>query len=266
MVSGRQALAASWYDFPQYYDMAFRDETRREADFIEAACRKYCPFPVRRLLEPACGTGRLIVELASRGYEMSGFDLRGEPLRYLRHKLVRRGLRAELFQADMADFRPPQPVDAAHNTWNSFRYLLSEQAARRHLQRVAQSLRPGGIYILGFHLLPLDADEECTERWTARHAGTRVAYTLRVLATDRRRRRERLRISLLVRRGTDQLRLRDEFQFRMYTASQFRRLLRQVPELELCDVYDFWYDIDQPLELNDEISDTLFILRRKGRD
>jgi hypothetical protein len=31
----------SWYDYPQYYDLAFRSETRAEADFIEAACRKY---------------------------------------------------------------------------------------------------------------------------------------------------------------------------------------------------------------------------------
>ena len=39
------AIEASWYDYPQYYDLAFRSETRMEADFIEAACRKYCPFP-----------------------------------------------------------------------------------------------------------------------------------------------------------------------------------------------------------------------------
>ena len=37
-------LEADWYDHPRYYDIAFRDETRPEADFIEAACRKYCPF------------------------------------------------------------------------------------------------------------------------------------------------------------------------------------------------------------------------------
>ena len=57
-----RVLEASWYDYPQYYDIAFRDETRREADFIEAACRKYCSFPVRRLLEPERSStcGRLL--------------------------------------------------------------------------------------------------------------------------------------------------------------------------------------------------------------
>ena len=51
----------------------------------------------------------------------------------------------------------------------------------------------------------------------------------------------------------------------MYTAAQFRRLLRQVPSLELCDVYDFWYDIEEPLKLSDELSDTVFVLEKTLR-
>ena len=71
MASSR-ILVANWFDYPQYYDIAFQAYTRQEADFIEAACRKYCPFAARRFLEPACGSGRLITELAARGYQMTG--------------------------------------------------------------------------------------------------------------------------------------------------------------------------------------------------
>jgi len=67
-----------------------------------------------------------------------------------------------------------------------------------------------------------------------------------------------------VRSRGKEIRLRHEFAFRMYTAGQFRRLLRTVPSFELCDVYDFWYEIDEPLRLNDEISDTVFILRKRA--
>ncbi len=49
----------------------------------------------------------------------------------------------------------------------------------------------------------------------------------------------------------------------MYTAAQFRSLLAKVPSLELCDVYDFCYEIDRPLRLNNELSDAVFILRRR---
>ncbi len=262
-MAGKKIALASWYDHPQYYDMAFRSETGPEADFIEAACQKYCQFQVDSLLEPACGTGRLVTELAARGYQLTGFDLSKPSLAYLNRRLSRRQLDATIFRADMADFQLAAPVDAAYNTFDSFRHLLTEAEAKRHLQCVAANLRPGGIYILGFHILPLDASEECTERWTERHAGTQVTVTLRVLATDRRRRIEQLRISLLARGRSGERRFRHDFEFRMYTAAQFRRLLSKVPELELCDVYDFWYEIDEPLKFDNEISDTVFILRRR---
>jgi SAM-dependent methyltransferase len=262
-MSTPKIIQASWYDCPQYYDIAFRSETCQEANFLEAAFRKYCDFPVRRLLEPACGTGRLMVELAARGYQMSGLDLSQPSLDYLRRRLARRGLRASVLHADMADFHLSKPVDAAYSTFDGFRHLLTEQAARRHLECVVESLRPGGIYVLGFHLLPPDASEECIERWTERQGATRVTVTLRVLATDRRRRVETLRVSLLARSGGRTVRLRDDFQFRMYTAAQFRKLLGQVPSLQLRDVYDFWYEIDHPLKLDNEISDTVFILQKK---
>src|SRR5690349_16912937 len=106
MPMGRSRIVfANWYDYPQYYDVVFQAYTRREADFIEAACRKYCPFAARRLLEPACGTGRLITELAARRYQMTGFDLNQPALNYLRRRLARRRLHAETFEAEMSDFR-----------------------------------------------------------------------------------------------------------------------------------------------------------------
>jgi SAM-dependent methyltransferase len=262
----RKTVEADWYDYPQYYDIAFRSETGPEADFIEAACRKYCDWEVHRLLEPACGTGRLVTELAVRGYQLVGLDLSKPSLRYLRRRFARRKLEAEVLRADMSDFELSEPVDAAYSTFDGFRHLLTEEAALNHLRAVARSLRPGGIYLLGFHLLPPDADEECIERWSERRGPTKVTVTLRVLDTDRRSRVETLRVCLLVRTGEKELRLRHEFQFRMYTADQFVQLLEKVPELELCDVYDFWYEIDHPLELDDEISDTVFVLRKRSID
>ena len=80
------------YDFPQYWDLAFRDETRLEADFIEAAAQKYCQRPVKALLETGCGGGRLVVELASRGYDVVGFDISQAALKYLQRRLRRRWL------------------------------------------------------------------------------------------------------------------------------------------------------------------------------
>src|SRR5215471_3199220 len=174
-------VVANWFNYPQYYDIAFQAHTRQEADFIEAACRKHCAFAARRFLEPACGSGRLITELAARGYQMIGFDLSQPALSYLRRRLARQRLHAETFEAEMSNFRLARPVDAAYCTVNTFRHLLTEQAARDHLECVARSLRPGGIYLLGLHLLPSDADPEDDARWTESRGGTKVTITLRML-------------------------------------------------------------------------------------
>ena len=119
--------------------------------------------------------------------------------------------------------------------------------------------------MLGLHLLPLDIDPESTERWSARHASTRVVFSLKVLDSNRRKRIETIRFRLSVTTGDPpqrQMRYQDDFPLRMYTAAQFRRLLKSVPAFQLLDVYDFWYDIDDPLKLDNQITDSVFVLRK----
>ena len=57
-----------WYDTPRYYDLVFDADTRREADFLETMHARHArrSKPGRRVLEPACGSGRLLVEMARR--------------------------------------------------------------------------------------------------------------------------------------------------------------------------------------------------------
>lgn len=259
-----RATLADWYDYPQYYDLAFLEDTEPEADFLAAAFQKYAQRPVKRVLEPGCGGGRLVVELARRGFDMLGFDTSEMALDYLRKQLAKRKLQAEVYRDDMTSFTVKKPVDAAICTFNTFRHLTTAETARSHLKSIAAALAPGGIYVLGLHLLPPDADEESLERWTATKGQTKVVFTLRVLDFNRRTRIEKMRATMLVRTGKKELRLASEFEFRLYTCAQIKQLFAEVPELELCDVYDFCYEIDEPLKLNNEISDTVFILRKKA--
>jgi SAM-dependent methyltransferase len=253
-----RVLQANWYDYPQYYDIGFQAYTDLEANFIEAACRRYCRFEARRILEPACGSGRLITEFAARGYEVTGFDLNQRALTYLRQRLARRRLDAQAFEAEMSFFRVGRSVDAAYCMLNTFRHLLSEQAARAHLECIARSVRPGGIYVVGMNLLPSVA-----ARWTERRGKTKVTVTERVLRTDHRHRIEHIEACLTASRGSKEFRLRHEYQLRTYTRRQFRRLLASVRSLELCGIYDFPYDVDRPVALKNEIAYAVFVLARR---
>lgn len=264
MTTSLSRSSAECYDYPQYWDLAFRDETLFEADFVESAAEKYALGPVKTILEPGCGGGRLMVELAKRGYDVSGFDLSEPSVRYVQQRLRRRGLSGEVFVGDMTDFTLTEPVDCVVNFVNTFRHLTTEAAALAHLQYVADALRPGGLFLLGFHLIPLDADPDCTERSTARHGRTKVTLTLRVVDFNRRRRLERIRFNLRVKSGERDLKLQSEYDYRLYTRKQFLHLLAKVPQLELCETFDFNYDIDDPAPLDDELSDAVFVLRKQA--
>jgi 2-polyprenyl-3-methyl-5-hydroxy-6-metoxy-1,4-benzoquinol methylase len=76
----------NWYNLPKYYDISFSHEMREELAFLKAIFKKYCKNHQPRLLEPACGTGRLITPLARSGFDCTGFDLNEHTLSYLKKK------------------------------------------------------------------------------------------------------------------------------------------------------------------------------------
>ncbi len=261
-MSVAKSTAGDWYDYPQYFDLAFRDETPAELEFFQQAFTRYSDRDIYRVYEPGCGSGRLVVGMASLGYDVVGLDLNKKSIDYLRRKLQRRGLNAELLLEDMIHFQTSSLVDAAFCTFNTFRHLLTEEDAVQHLRSVAGSLRPGGIYILGFHIIPLDAEEECTERWRAKHGKTSVSITLRVTDFNRRKRREQIRISLLARTGEKTIRCRTDYSMRLYTLAQVESMLAQVPEFQVAGVHDFDYQIDEPRQWDDDLCDTVLVLKK----
>lgn len=256
---------SSWYDYPQYFDMVFRDETADEVAFFQDVFQRFLTRPAKRLYEPGCGSGRLVAAMAAKGFDMIAVDNNAAMLAYLRKRLSRRNLDAELVLGDMTTHRCRPLADAAFCTFNTFRHLTDADSAEQHLRSVAASIRRGGVYILGFHCIPLDADPDCTERWRAAHAGTRVSVTLRVIDFQRRRRLETLRVSIKATKPSGVVeRIRSEFPLRLYTPSQARTLLASVADVfEIAGIYDFDCDLDRPRVIDEELTDAVFVLRKK---
>ncbi len=256
-------IQASIYDFPKYYDVLFGSDWKAEYDFILASAREHSRRGVRRLFEPACGTGRLLYRFAAAGFAVAGLDLNPRAVAYCNARLKRRGLPPAAFVGDMSDFRLRKRFDVAFNTINSFRHLPSEDAAAAHLQCVAAALGRGGIYVLGLHLTPTRGDPQDEESWAARRGHLCVASRMQSLSLDRRRRRERVAMTIDVHTPTRHFRIADEFIFRTYTASQMRDLLARVPLLEWVETYDFAYRIDEPVRIGPETEDVALVLRRR---
>lgn len=256
---------ATWYDHPQYFEMVFREETPLEVKFFEEAFEAYAARTVHRVFEPGCGGGRLVVAMSAKGYDATGLDLSGPMVTYANRQLRRRKLPGRVVQGDMTDFAFDEKFDAVHCTFNTFRHLMTKQQVDDHFRCVAQSLHPGGIYILGFHLIPPDAEECEVERYRASHGGTDVSVTLRVKEFDRRTRREDIRINVKATKRSGKIeRIVSEFPLRLYNARQAKSMLKDIsPWFELVALHDFDYEIDVEFDLDDEMADSIFILRRK---
>jgi len=256
-----------WYETPKYYDAIFDVDTDVEGRFLEDAFERHAtpsPRGRRRVLEPACGSGRLLVEMANRGWSVHGFDLEPAMVRYSRERLADSGLAGTVTRGDMSDFKVRGTFDLAHCFVSTFKYLLSEDAARRHLESVARALRPGGIYALGFHLSWYDYREKTNERWRVERDGARIDCTISGWPADRRTRREKVEARMRVFEDGVEKRSKTTWNFRSYDARQVRSLIRSVPALEHVGTYDFHYEIDEPQRFSDEQCDTLLILRRRN--
>ncbi len=253
-----------WYQTPRYYDIVFDVDTKREADFLEALFALYARSSGRRALEPACGSGRLVIELARRGWSACGFDRSPHMLAYARERLAEEGMSARLSRADMSSFATRRKFDLAYCLVSTFKYLATERAARSHLQHVARALVPGGIYVLGFHLSDYSDRRQSHERWVAERDGTHVTCNIHGWPADRVRRTERVRSRLIVEEDGERLRSETVWQFRTYDARQARSLLASVPALEHVDTYDFTYDLGARRQLDDRQLDTVLVLRRRA--
>jgi SAM-dependent methyltransferase len=259
----------NWYDLPRYYDIAFAQLTGRELAFLEAMYDTYAPTRQRRVLEPACGSGRLLAELVRRGYDVTGFDI-SQPMldtAAARLRALPRGKRTgtgTLVRASMEGFRSRQRFDFAYCLVNSFRYLLTEDSARRHLAGIGRCLAPGGVYLLGLHLSDYTHGGSERERWIGERGATRVVCTVESQPPDRRSRRETLRSRLLVRENGAVRRYQTQWDFRTYSPRQLQELLASVPALEHIATHDFRYDPDSEVAYGHDELDHILVLCRRG--
>lgn len=252
-----------WYDLPAYYDLVFDGLTVAEAAFIDGLAHRHVSGRRRRILEPACGSGRLLAALARRGYEVAGFDASQPMLDFARQRLASLGLEASLSLQRLEDFRYRRKFDLAHCMVSSFKYVLTEEDARSHLQCVARAVRRGGIYVLGFHLTEYEDQTVDRERWSGQRDGVRVICTIRSEPPQRRSRTESIRSRMSVTEGGKTRRFETHWTFRTYSVGQFRALLRSVPEWKLVATHDFDYDLDRASVMGRDRLDTVAVLKRQ---
>ena len=232
------------YDSPEIYDVAFGWDLELELAFVEECLRKHVVDPVRRILEPACGTGRLLGPLSERGYEALGYDRSPEMVAFATAKLARS--KGRVMRGDMASFRPPGRFDAAINLVNSIGYLLEDADVAAHLQCVAEALEPGGVYLVQFSYGGEPPEQASFGPWPNARAGLRTELTWRVAREDVEARRSYQECRIVATRGQERRVIEESHVLRYWTQEDFDRLVAG-SAFELVAVYFDRFE-ERPLE------------------
>ena len=104
--------------------------------------------PGAHVLDLCCGVGRHSLELARRGFQVTGVDRTRLYLDRAFRQAKAEGLKVEFVQSDMRTFCKPDAFDAVVNMFTSFGYFEDPEDDRQVVLNMYRSLRPGGVFLI----------------------------------------------------------------------------------------------------------------------
>ena len=152
---------AEWFkseDFwTTYGPIMYDDNLWAEApDVADYVCKIAGLKKGSKVLDAACGIGRISVELAERGIDVTGVDITASVLEAAKDMADSQNLKIDFIQQDLRTFCKKEYFDCAINLYTSFGYCDSKQDDYKILENIALSLKKDGIFIM-----------ECVSRETA---------------------------------------------------------------------------------------------------
>lgn len=128
----------------EFYDL---DKPEEPADAFEFYLR-YAQAAAGPILEPMCGSGRFLLPLLARGFDVDGVDASSFMLEACRQRAAQLRLQPQLFQQSLEALEVSRRYALAFIPAGSFGLITQEAQAREALRRLHAALLPGGKLVL----------------------------------------------------------------------------------------------------------------------
>lgn len=142
-----QTWFKDWFNSSYYHLLYFNRDDKEAAAFIDKLISYLKPAPGSYMLDVACGKGRHSLQLAGKGFDVTGIDLSDDSIND-----------ALKFQTDTLhfykhDMRLPFWInyfDYAFNFFTSFGYFKTRREHDNAIRTIAQSLKNNGLFVMDF--------------------------------------------------------------------------------------------------------------------
>ncbi len=143
----QQAWFKDWFNTPYYHQLYFKRDEQEAAAFINKLITYLAPKPGSLMLDVACGKGRHSINLAEKGFDVTGIDLSEDSIAEAR--LSEHG-HLHFFVHDM---RLPFHInyfDYAFNFFTSFGYFRTRREHDNAIRTIAQSVKKNGRFVMDY--------------------------------------------------------------------------------------------------------------------
>lgn len=183
------------------------------------------------VLEGACGTGRLYLELLRRGIDADGFDISPAMLEILREKATTADLTPNVWNDDLRSIDAERAYALAMVPYNSFCSLTDVDDQIAALEAVHAVLNPGGRLIFDVYVPSYDAIAGTFGEWQEPqefdYEGETVSGRSRATIANEAKQTYRTEQELL--NAEDEVIARDEFVLSHLPPQQVELLARHSP-------------------------------------
>ncbi|HEV2833377.1 MAG TPA: class I SAM-dependent methyltransferase [Hanamia sp.] len=142
-----QTWFEQWFNSPYYHQLYFKRDEAEAAEFIDKLLDHLQPPPGSLMLDIACGKGRHSIQLASKGFDVSGIDISIDSITEAKQN---ENDRLHFFVHDM---RLPFWINYfnyAFNFFTSFGYFKTRREHDNAIRTIAESLKSDGIFVIDY--------------------------------------------------------------------------------------------------------------------